>query len=195
YTHCLIWAAGIRGRAFTGIPSESVRVHDSMLVDEFNRVEGQHCIFALGGAGRTPSPAQPRGYPQVAAVAMQQAAQLAHNLKRMVQQKEMQPFKYKDKGSMAIVGRNRAVAESGNIRLQGFAAWVAWLLVHLMSIIGIKNRLLILVNWMWQYITYDQSLRLIIRSSERKNKNTTNKISNNEKVGNDRNAHRPLVGV
>lgn len=195
YTQCLIWAAGIKGRALTGIPSESVRANDCILVDEFNRVEGLHCVFALGDAACMPTAAHPRGYPQVAPVAMQQAAQLAHNLKRMVQQKEMQPFKYKDKGSMAIVGRNRAVAESGNIRLRGFAAWIAWLLVHLMSIIGVKNRLLILVNWMWQYITYDQSLRLIIRSSERKNKNTTNKISNNEKVGNDRNAHRPLVGV
>src|SRR5690606_40532295 len=137
-------AAGIKGRALTGIPAESVRANDSILVDAFNRVEGQHCIFALGDAACMPTPAHPRGYPQVAPVAMQQAAQLAHNLKRMVQQKEMEPFKYKDKGSMAIVGRNRAVAESGNIRLQGFAAWVAWLLVHLMSIIGIKNRLLIL---------------------------------------------------
>ncbi|HRP58551.1 FAD-dependent oxidoreductase, partial [Agriterribacter sp.] len=159
YTHCLIWAAGIKGRALTGVPAETLRTNDNISVDEFNRLKGQHSIFALGDAAWMQTPAHPRGYPQVAPVAMQQAVQLADNLKRLVQQKEMKPFRYRDKGSMAIVGRNRAVAESGKIRLRGFAAWIAWLLVHLMSIIGVKNRLLILVNWMWQYITYDQSLR------------------------------------
>ena len=126
---------------------------------------------------------------------MQQAVQLAANFKRLVLQKEMEPFAYKDKGTMAIVGRNRAVAEAAGIKLKGFVAWMAWLMVHLMSIIGVKNRLLILINWMWQYITYDQSLRLIIRSSERKNKNISNKTSENEKNSNDFNVHRPLVGV
>ena len=86
------------------------------------------------------------------------------------QKKELKPFVYNDKGSMATVGRNLAVAELGKIKMKGFIAWVVWMMVHLMSIIGVKNRLFILINWIWQYVTYDQSLRLIIRPSERKSK-------------------------
>ena len=195
YSYCVIWAAGIKGKPLAGIPAESLRINDNIIVDEYNRLKGQYCVFALGDAAWMPTPTHPKGYPQVAPVAMQQAVQLAHNLKRVVQQKEMKPFTYKDKGSMAIVGRNRAVAEAGSLRMQGVVAWMAWLLVHLMSIIGVKNRLLILVNWMWQYITYDQSLRLIIRSSEKKDKTLTNKAGNHEKISNPFNARRPLVGV
>lgn len=196
YSYCVIWAAGIKGKPLAGIPAESVRINDSIVVDEYNRLKGQDRIFALGDAAWMSTPAHPKGYPQVAPVAMQQAVQLANNLKKAVQQKKMKPFTYKDKGSMAIVGRNRAVAEAGSLRMQGVVAWMAWLLVHLMSIIGVKNRLLILINWMWQYITYDQSLRLIIRSSEKKDKNIINKAgNNNEKISNPINARGSLVGV
>ncbi|HRN54899.1 MAG TPA: NAD(P)/FAD-dependent oxidoreductase [Agriterribacter sp.] len=195
YSYCLIWAAGIKGRALKGVPAVNVLPDHSIVVDECNRLKGQRYIFALGDATRMPLKTNPGGYPQVAPVAMQQATQLAANFKRLVQQKEMKPFTYRNKGSMAIVGRNRAVAETAGIKLSGFPAWMAWLVVHLLSIIGVKNRLLILVNWMWQYITYDQSLRLIIRSSERKSSSTTNKTSDNEKIGNDLTAHRSLVGV
>ena len=195
YSHCLIWAAGIKGKPLKGVPAENVLSNHSIEVDEFNRLKGHRHIFALGDVARMQTKATPKGYPQVAPVAMQQAVQLAANFKRLVLQKEMEPFAYKDKGTMAIVGRNRAVAEAAGIKLKGFVAWMAWLMVHLMSIIGVKNRLLILINWMWQYITYDQSLRLIIRSSERKNKNINNKTSDNEKNSNDVNVHRPLVGV
>lgn len=196
YSYCVIWAAGIKGKPLAGVPAENLRINDSIVVDEYNRLKGQDCVFALGDAAWMQTSAYPKGYPQVAPVAMQQAVQLAYNLKRIVQQKEMKPFTYKDKGSMAIVGRNRAVAEAGSLRLQGIVAWMAWLLVHLMSIIGVKNRLLILVNWMWQYITYDQSLRLIIRSSEKKDKTIINKAgNNNEKISNPFNARGSLVGV
>ena len=82
----------------------------------------------------------------------------------------MKAFEYKDKGSMATVGRNLAVAELGKIKMKGFMAWITWMMVHLMSIIGVKNRLFILINWVWQYVTYDQSLRLIIRPTEKKSK-------------------------
>ncbi len=195
YSYCLIWAAGIKGKALSGIPAENILPGNCIVVDEFNRLKGHRYIFALGDVAKMQTKKHPGGYPQVAPVAMQQAVQLADNFKRLVLQKEMKPFTYRDKGNMAIVGRNRAVAETAGIKLRGFVAWMAWLMVHLMSIIGVKNRLLILVNWMWQYVTYDQSLRLIIRSSERKNKNTINKTSDNEKAGNDFNTHRSLVGV
>ncbi len=195
YSYCLIWAAGVKGSALKGIPPGSVLADHRIEVDEFNRLRDDHHIFALGDVARMQTRANPKGYPQVAPVAMQQAVQLAANLKRLALQKEMRPFAYRDKGSMAIVGRNRAVAEAVGIKLRGFVAWMAWLVVHLMSIIGVKNRLLILVNWIWQYVTYDQSLRLIIRSSETKNKSITNKISKNEKVNNDVPGRQSLVGV
>ncbi len=195
YSYCVIWAAGIKGKLLAGIPAESLRTNDSIIVDEYNRLKGLDSVFALGDAAWMPTSEHPKGYPQVAPVAIQQAIQLANNLKRAVQQKEMKPFTYKDKGSMAIVGRNRAVAEAGSLRLQGIIAWMAWLLVHLMSIIGVKNRLLILINWMWQYITYDQSLRLIIRSSEKKDKTLSTKAGNHEKISNPFNARGSLVGV
>ena len=195
YSYCLIWAAGVKGNVLRGIPAENLLPDHRIDVDEFNRLKTHRHIFALGDVARMQTNANPKGYPQVAPVAMQQAVQLAVNLQRVIGQKEMKPFTYRDKGAMAIVGRNRAVAEAAGVKLRGFVAWMAWLMVHLMSIIGVKNRLLILVNWMWQYITYDQSLRLIIRSSERKNKSITNKINDNEKTTNDFNAHRSLVGV
>lgn len=120
----------------------------------------------------------PKGHPQVAPVAIQQAGLLANNLKSIVSGKEMKPFRYRDKGSMATVGRNLAVVEMGKLKIKGFSAWVIWMLVHLMSIIGIKNRLLILINWIWHYITYDQSLRLILRPSEKTKKSSNEKIIN-----------------
>jgi NADH dehydrogenase len=109
----------------------------------------------------------PRGHPQVAPVAIQQATLLAKNLEHVVTGKTIIPFNYQDQGSMATVGRNLALVEIGKIKLKGFIAWLVWMLVHLMSIIGIKNRLFILINWVWQYITYDQSLRLIIKPAHK----------------------------
>ncbi len=120
----------------------------------------------------------PKGHPQVAPVAIQQAALLAKNLENVVSKKKLKAFYYHDKGSMATVGRNLAVVEMGKLKIKGFIAWVIWMLVHLMSIIGIKNKLLILINWIWHYITYDQSLRLIIKPSEKTKKFTNEKVIN-----------------
>ena len=113
--------------------------------------------------------AWPKGHPQVAQVAIQQARLLAKNLEKMQLSERLIPFAYKDKGSLATVGRNLALAEMGKIKLKGFVAWFVWMLVHLMSIIGVKNRLFILINWTLLYITYDQSLRLIIKPSFKNN--------------------------
>jgi NADH dehydrogenase len=111
------------------------------------------------------------GHPQVAQVAMQQGENLAQNLVRIAQGKELKPFAYKDLGSMATVGRNLAVVDLPFMKTQGFFAWLIWMFVHLMSIVGTKNRLLIFINWAWNYITYDQSLRLIIRTSKKEKVN------------------------
>lgn len=125
-------------------------------------------VYAIGDIALMQDKLLPKGHPQVAQVAIQQAKLLAKNLQKMESGKPLIPFQYKDKGSLATVGRNLALAEIGKLKLKGFIAWFVWMLVHLMSIIGIKNRLFVLINWMWQYITYDQSLRLILRPSEKK---------------------------
>lgn len=158
----LIWAAGVKGVVIPGIPSGSITSGNRILVNAYNEVQNSPQVYAIGDIAAMQCSEWPKGHPQVAQVAIQQAALLAKNLRNIVTRNTLQPFQYKDKGSMATVGRNLATAEIGRMRLKGFIAWVVWMLIHLISIIGIKNRLLILVNWVWQYLTYDQSLRLII---------------------------------
>lgn len=166
-SRCLIWAAGVKGKWLEGLPADVLLPNHRIKADAYNRVEELEDVFVLGDVASQRNEAYPKGHPQVAPVAMQQAALLATNLERLVKGKELVPFVCRDKGSMATVGRNLAVAELGRIRLKGFIAWTTWMLIHLMSVVGVKNRLLILVNWIWQYIMYDQSLRLIIRPSEK----------------------------
>lgn len=165
---CLIWAAGVKGAYIEGIPGEVILPNGRLKTDRCNRLEDEVNIFAIGDIAYVADNNHPKGYPQVAQVAIQQAKLLAINLQNLALGKPLKPFQYKDMGSMATVGRNCAVAEIGKIKIKGFIAWSIWLLVHLMSIIGIKNRLLVLINWVWQYFTYDQSLRLILRAKERK---------------------------
>lgn len=167
HSRCLIWAAGVKGAEIKGIPSSSLAPNKRIQVDEFNRIIGLHNIFAIGDVAIMQSSDYPKGHPQVAPVAIQQAVLLAGNLENIMFNKTLQPFRYHDKGSMATVGRNLAVAETGKLKMKGFIAWLVWMVVHLLSIIGVKNRLFILINWIWQYITYDQSLRLIIRPSKK----------------------------
>lgn len=159
----LVWAAGVTGNLIKGLPEEVILKGNRIIVDEYNRVKGIENIFALGDIAAMISEEHPKGFPMLAPVAMQQGKNLGDNLKRMLNKKEMKPFKYFDKGSMATVGRNRAVVDLPNkMSFQGFFAWFVWLFVHLMFIIGFKNRLLILTSWVWNYFTYDRSNRLII---------------------------------
>ena len=133
------------------------------MVDRFSQVQGYSNIFALGDVALMEEPRFPNGHPQVAPVAIQQARLLAKNLVRTRIQKDLIPFSYKDKGTMATVGRNLAIVELPNARFYGTFAWMVWMFVHLMSIVGIRNRFLILINWFWNYVTYDTSLRLILK--------------------------------
>ena len=163
----VIWVSGVIAETFGGIDPVHVRRGNRLAVDEFNRAEGYDGIFAVGDmAGMTSDERYPIGHPQVAQVAIQQGNLLAKNLCRLEKGKPMQPFRYKDKGTMATVGRNKAVADLKGFRLHGVIAWVIWLLVHLMSILGVRNKLIVLINWTWNYFTYDQSLRLIIRQKK-----------------------------
>jgi NADH:ubiquinone reductase (H+-translocating) len=162
-TNLVIWTAGISGARIPGLRDNTYGKGNRIRVDRENRVEGYPGIFALGDVALMAEPRFPNGHPQVAPVAIQQAKHLATNLKRMKAGKEMLPFSYKDKGTMATVGRNLAIVELPNARFYGTFAWLVWMFVHLMSIVGIRNRFLILVNWFWNYVTYDTSLRLIIK--------------------------------
>jgi NADH dehydrogenase len=165
-TKTLIWAAGVTSHVFEGIPTESYGRGRRMIVDEFNKIAGTENIYAIGDTCFQSSDENfPNGHPQVAQVAIQQGKKLATNLSALLQERPLQAFKYHDKGSMAIIGRNKAVADlpSPKLHFKGFIAWLMWLFIHLISLINFRNRIKTLYNWMVAYFTKDQSLRMIIR--------------------------------
>ena len=160
----LIWAAGVRANTPMGIPAEAVGRGGRLIVNRFNQVQGFTDLFAIGDlALMAEGTAWPDGHPQVAQPAIQQAKLLAKNLTRLVRNGQPEPFIYSDLGSMATIGRGLAVVDLSFIKFSGFFAWLTWLFVHLMAILGVRNRLVIFINWMWNYLTYNQSLRLIIK--------------------------------
>jgi NADH dehydrogenase len=166
-TKTVIWAAGISGVVPAGFANETISRGNRLLVDEYNRIKGFEDIFAIGDVSLMPTPEFPNDHPQVAQVAIQQGLNLSRNFLLMKRNAALRPFKYIDRGSMATIGRNRAVADLPFIRFSGFIAWLTWMFVHLMAIVGVKNRLLIFINWMWNYLTYDQSLRLILWAAKK----------------------------
>jgi len=162
--HKVIWAAGIKGNAIKGVlDSESLQRGNRYNVDQYNKIKDLEDIYAIGDIAYMETEAYPKGHPQVAQVAIQQAKNLAQNLTR----EKQKAFKYKDLGSMATIGRNKAVADLPRMKFSGRFAWVLWLFVHLMSLIGFRNKVIVMLNWMWNYITYDQSLRVIIKSDKK----------------------------
>lgn len=175
-TETVIWAAGISGIFPEGLPLEAVSRGRRLLVDEFNRVAGTEDVFAIGDVCVMATPAFPSGHPQVAQVALQQGVNVAKNLLRLQRNCDLQPFRYKDRGAMATIGRNRAVADFSFLKFSGFIAWLTWMFVHLMAIVGVKNRLFIFINWMWSYLTYDQSLRLILWAARKDSTKTTSPL-------------------
>lgn len=169
-TRTFIWVSGVRANAITGVENEHLGRGARIIVDAYNRVEGMEDVFAIGDQClQTTDAAYPNGHPQLAQVAIQQAQNLARNLRHIAQGKDdLRPFRYKNLGAMATVGRNKAVVEIGRFRTQGFIAWVLWLVVHLRSILGIRNKLMVLLNWIWNYITYDDSIRMIVYATKPK---------------------------
>jgi len=178
-TKTLIWAAGIKPNVLNGLPNESLGRGGRVLVDRENRVKGFNNIFALGDLCLMETPKYPNGHPQVAQTAIQQAGLLAKNLKRLATGQPMQPFEYINKGSLATVGRNRAVADLPGFKLRGFVAWILWSFVHLFTIMGVKNRTFVFLNWSWNYFTYDQSLRLLIKPKQKFQQNESAVFSDN----------------
>ena len=164
-TRTFLWVSGIRANAMPGIDESHLGRGFRFKVDEFNRIPGVDDVFAIGDQClQTSDAAYPNGHPQVAQVAIQQAKNLAKNLKLInqgVDSSELTAFRYKNLGSMATIGRNKAVVEIGKFRSQGFFAWVLWLVVHLRSILGVKNKMMVLLNWLWKYVSYNDSIRMI----------------------------------
>ncbi|MCE2936832.1 MAG: NAD(P)/FAD-dependent oxidoreductase [Cyclobacteriaceae bacterium] len=165
----LIWAAGIKGNPISGLKPDVITRGNRLLVDEFNRVKGYGNIFAIGDVALMEGDEKfPKGHPQMAPPAQQQGRLVAKNIRNLISGAPLKPFRYFDKGSMATVGRNKAVVDMGKIRFQGVFAWYVWMFVHLMAIVGWKNRVFTFFSWMWSYLTYDRSNRLIIGRNEEK---------------------------
>lgn len=162
-TKTLVWAAGVTGNKIQGLSADVLTPSNRIKVNRNNRVEGCGNIYAIGDIAFMSDEKYPKGHPQVAQVAIQQAVALSKHFKNMLTNQPSTDFLYKDLGSMATIGRNKAVADLPNMKFAGFFAWLVWMFIHLMSLVGGKNRLFAFINWAWSYITFDQSLRLIIK--------------------------------
>lgn len=170
-SNIVIWAAGISGNVPAGIDASLIAKGNRIKVDRMNKVQGTENIYALGDIAYMETPLYPHGHPQLANVAINQAKTLAKNLLIQVSGSKhaLTEFEYRDKGSMATVGRNLAVVDIPKPKLHfgGWVAWMIWMSLHLVLILGVKNKLQIFINWMYKYFTYDQSLRLLFKNTYR----------------------------
>ncbi|RRB04907.1 NAD(P)/FAD-dependent oxidoreductase [Larkinella rosea] len=162
-TNNLVWAAGVKANPLSGFPVETIGRGGRLLVNRLSQVQGFTDIFAIGDIALMTEEKYPNGHPQIAQPAIQQGKHLAKNLIRMQKGQSPEEFTYNDLGTMATIGRGKAVVDLPFWKFQGVFAWMVWLFVHLMAIVGVKNRLLILINWAVNYLSDDQSLRLIIK--------------------------------
>ncbi|OCA70700.1 NADH dehydrogenase [Chryseobacterium artocarpi] len=156
----VIWAAGVTGNVIDGFPEEKL-IRNRYIVDRYNKIKGYDNIYAIGDIAYMETPKYPQGHPQVANVAINQAKNLGKNLLKK-SAGEWKEYEYDDKGSLATIGKHRAVVDLPFIKFQGFLAWYFWMFLHLMLILSVRNKLAIFFNWMWSYINKDSSLRLII---------------------------------
>lgn len=162
-SHTVLWAAGVKGVLLPGLEAGEVPRASRYDVDRYNRVKGFNNVYALGDVALMAEGKWERGHPQVAPPAIQQATLLAENLMRQRKGRPMKPFTYTDKGSMATIGRYKAVVDAGKLHFSGLFAWLAWMFVHLMALVGYRNRLQVLFNWAWKYLSWKNTIRLIIR--------------------------------
>ncbi|MBB4038170.1 NADH dehydrogenase [Dysgonomonas hofstadii] len=160
----IFWVAGVKPNSLKGLAETSYN-RGRLLVNEFNQVEGYDNVFAVGDTALLLSDKSPKGHPQVAQVALQMAKRLAKNLNNSIKGEEWEKFAYSDRGSLATIGRNAAVADLGKFRFGGWFAWWLWLWVHILSIVGMRNKVSVFIDWVWSYLNYDVSLRLFIRPS------------------------------
>jgi NADH dehydrogenase len=166
-TRNVLWAAGVVGQFPEGLSAENIVKGRRIQTDEINRVKGSPNIFAIGDVAAVITPDNPNGYPGVAQVALQQGKHLAKNLVAIIEGKQTMPFKYNDRGSMATVGRNKAVADIGKFQFAGIFAWLLWCFVHVFSLLGNQNKINVFLSWVSRYFTYNGPSRLIIRPFSR----------------------------
>lgn len=168
-TATLIWTAGVQGAMVNGLPASSLMEKvERIKVNEYNQVIGFPNIFAIGDIAMMATEEYPQGHPMVAQPALQQGRLLGENIIKLIQNQEMKPFHYNDKGSMATIGRNKAVVDLPNYHFHGVFAWFVWMFVHLFSLIGFKNKAVVFLNWLYNYIRFDREGRLIVRPYKKK---------------------------
>lgn len=168
-TATLIWTAGVQGAMLNGLDASSlVEKVERIKVNEFSQVAGYSTIFAIGDIASMTSEEYPQGHPMMAQPALQQGKLLGENIIRLLRKQKMKPFEYNDKGSMATIGRNKAVVDLPKYHFHGVFAWFVWMFVHLFSLIGFKNKAVVFLNWVYNYIRFDREGRLIIRPYKKK---------------------------
>jgi NADH dehydrogenase len=165
-TKTVIWAAGVTANKIEGIPESCITHGNRLIVDRINKVTGFDNVFAVGDMAFMKTPKYPKGHPQLANVAINQARNLAKNLKKLLHKKELIEYEYKDLGSMATLARNKAIVDLPFLSFKGFFAWVIWMFLHLMLILSVRNKLIIFINWAWAYIFKDTALRLILKDDK-----------------------------
>lgn len=159
---------GVTGAPVKGLKAEVLMDRTNRYkVNQFNQIEGYDNLFALGDIALMKTELYPNGHPQVAQPAIQQGKLLGKNLIRKVNNQSMKPFIYNDKGSMATIGRNKAVVDLKHFKFAGFFAWFVWMFIHLMALVGFRNRVVVFFNWSYNYINFDKAARLIIRPFKR----------------------------
>lgn len=161
----VIWTAGVTGNVIEGL-SRDVIIRNRYVVNRYNQVKDYPDIYCVGDVAYMVTPRYPQGHPQVANVAITQARNLAHNLKRQIEGKPLKEFEYKDKGTMATIGKKKAVVDLPYLRFRGFFAWLVWMFLHLMLILSVRNKMIIFINWAWLFFTRDTSLRLILKEQQ-----------------------------
>ena len=166
-TKNVIWSAGVMGVVPDGLSKDVLEKGNRLSVDSINRVKGMPNIFAIGDVAAMISDETPKGHPGVAQVAIQQGKLVGNNIIQLINGGDTRVFKYKDKGSLATIGRNKAVAELGKLKFQGFFAWLIWMFVHLISLLGFRNKVVVFINWVGSYVSNNGGTRLIIRSFEK----------------------------
>ena len=167
YTDTVIWTAGVKGAPIEGLPKESMVPGGRILVDAFNQVLHTDSVFAIGDVAACVTEENPKGLPMLAPVAQQQGKHLAENMQRKMKNKPMTPFIYKNRGVMATIGRKKAVVDLPKWKFQGAFAWFVWMFIHIMSLVGFRNKAIAFLNWAANYFTYDKPLGLIIRPYKR----------------------------
>jgi len=171
-TDTVIWTAGVKGAPINGLPKDVIVGGNRISVNEYNQILGFENVFAIGDVASHLSPVNPKGLPMLAPVAKQQGEQLSKNILRQIADKPLEVFRYIDKGTMATVGRKKAVVDLPKWKFQGTFAWLVWMFIHIFSLVGFRNKLVAFVDWFSNYISYDRPLGLIIRPYKRL-KNTT----------------------